>query len=206
MRLRHLSRGIVVLSFAMALAACGTTGGSKARDTSAQPETGDYVIGAGDQLEIHVRDNPDLSVNLPVRPDGKISVPLIEEVEAAGRSPASLSSELEERLAKYVRDPNVTVIVQEFVGTYSDQIRIIGEAVEPRAIAYREGMTVLDAIIQVGGLTEFAAGNRTKLVRRRDGDTLRYQVRLADLLNDGAIEENRPLRPGDILIIPEAYF
>lgn len=205
MGLGTLLRIIMAMTLAALVTACGTVGSTRLDDTK-QLETGDYVIGAGDSLQIHVRNNPDLSVNLPVRPDGKISVPLVKELAAAGRTPAELSGELEDRFAKYIRDPNVTVIVQDFVGTYSDQIRIIGEAVQPRALAYREGMTVLDAIIQVGGLTEFAAGNRTTLVRERNGTTKRYSVRLNDLLNNGDIGQNRPLRPGDILIIPEAYF
>lgn len=206
MGLCHFIRSIVTLSLIVTLTACGITSNRVDNNVSAPPKTGDYVIGAGDQLDIRVRDNPDLSLQLPVRPDGKISLPLVDEVEAAGSTPAELSKDLEKRFETYIRDPDVTVIVKDFVGAYADRIRIIGEAVQPQALAYRDGMTVLDAIIQVGGLTEFAAGNRTKLVRRIDGEVMRYEIHLGDLLNEGAIGENRSLRPGDVLIIPQAYF
>ncbi|MDN3517212.1 polysaccharide export protein [Aquisalimonas lutea] len=167
---------------------------------------GDYVIGAGDSLQIHVRNNEDISVSLPVRPDGKISVPMVRDVEAAGRTTSELADHLEQELSRFIRDPMVTVMVTDFVGTYADQVRIIGQAVQPQAIAYREGMTVLDAIIQVGGLTEFAAGNRAKLVRGTGSGARRLDIRLGDLINDGDMSQNRALRPGDTLVIPEAYF
>ena len=194
-----------VITVALALAACGTTG-APPDDDAEQLDTGDYIIGAGDALQIHVRDNPDLSVSLPVRPDGKISVPMVRDVQAAGRTTSELADDLERELSEFIRDPMVTVMVTSFVGTYSDQVRIVGQAVQPQSIAYREGMTVLDAIISVGGLTQFAAGNRAQLVRGTGNDVQRFNVRLNDLLNDGDITQNRPLRPGDIIVIPEAFF
>ncbi|QIT56541.1 sugar ABC transporter substrate-binding protein [Aquisalimonas sp. 2447] len=194
---------LAVLAAAI-LAGCGSTG-TPIEDMD-RPEMGDYVIGPGDALQIHVRDNPDLSVSLPVRPDGKVSVPMVRDVRAAGKTTSELADTLEEQLSEFIRDPMVTVMVTSFVGTYSDQVRIIGQAVQPQAIPYREGMTVLDAIIQVGGLTQFAAGNRTQLVRGTGEDAQKYRIRLNDLLNDGDVSQNRPLRPGDILVIPEAFF
>lgn len=195
---------LLAVVLAGALAGCGSTG-TPIEDMD-RPDMGDYVIGPGDALQIHVRDNPDLSVSLPVRPDGKISVPMVRDVQAAGKSTSDLADTLESELSEFIRDPMVTVMVTNFVGTYSDQVRIIGQAVQPQAIPYREGMTVLDAIIQVGGLTQFAAGNRTKLVRGTGQDAQRYRIRLNDLLNEGDVRQNRPLRPGDILVIPEAFF
>ncbi|WP_435372972.1 XrtA/PEP-CTERM system exopolysaccharide export protein [Aquisalimonas lutea] len=200
---------LIVVALAVALAsvltACETTG-TPANRTADTGEMGDYVIGAGDSLQIHVRNNEDISVSLPVRPDGKISVPMVRDVEAAGRTTSELADHLEQELSRFIRDPMVTVMVTDFVGTYADQVRIIGQAVQPQAIAYREGMTVLDAIIQVGGLTEFAAGNRAKLVRGTGSGARRLDIRLGDLINDGDMSQNRALRPGDTLVIPEAYF
>lgn len=183
--------------------------GTQARDNIPSPaDIGepDYVIGAGDQLTTYVRNNPDLSVNVAVRPDGKISVPMVQDIQAAGKKPRELAADLEDALAEFIRDPNVTVIVNSFVGTYDSQIRVIGQAVQPQALPYRDGMTVLDAIIQVGGLTQFAAGNRARLVRGTGDDSESYRLRLNDLLSDGDMRHNHALRPGDILVIPEAFF
>ncbi|MFC3104868.1 XrtA/PEP-CTERM system exopolysaccharide export protein [Salinisphaera aquimarina] len=165
-----------------------------------------YRIGPGDGLRIYVRDNPDLSLSVPVRPDGDISIPLVERMPAAGKTPVELARDLESSLSQYVRDPLVTVIVTSFVGTYSDQVRILGEAARPQSIPYSKGMSVLDVMIKVGGLTRFAAGNRAKLVRTADDGTQKtYGLRLQDLL-DGQISRNRPLQPGDVIIIPQTYF
>ena len=199
-----LFKVVVASALALLIAGCGTTGAPS--DQLGQGDAGDYVIGAGDTLQIHVRDNPDLSVSMPVRPDGKISVPMVRDVEAAGRTTSELADNLEERLSQYIRDPMVTVMVTNFVGTYDDRIRIIGQAVQPQAIPYREGMTVLDAVIEVGGLNQFAAGNRAQLVRGSGSDAQKYRIRLNDLLNDGDISQNHTLRPGDIIVIPEAFF
>jgi len=173
----------------------------------APPDTsGSYIIGPGDSLNVFVWRNPELSVTVPVRPDGKISAPLVEDMVAAGKSPTQLARDIEAVLGEYVRDPNVTVIVGEFVGTFTEQIRVVGQATQPRSLAYRDRMTVLDAMIEVGGLTPQAAGNRAKLVRWENGKQVDIPVHLHDLLNKGKIEANMLLQPGDVLIIPESVF
>jgi len=166
----------------------------------------DYIIGPGDQLQIFVWRNPDLTQSLPVRPDGKISVPLVEDLPAANKTATQLAREIERALSKFVRDPLVTVIVSDFQGVYRTQVRVVGQAAEPRALPYRDNMTLLDVMIAVGGLTEFAAGNRSKLVRTVDGETSQATVRLEDLIRDGDISANAPVAPGDVIIIPEAWF
>lgn len=166
----------------------------------------EYIIGPGDRLNIFVWRNPDLSVEVPVRPDGRISSPLVEDMVASGKTPTALSRDIETVLGEYIRTPNVTVIVGGFVGTFGEQIRVVGQAARPQALAYRDRMTVLDAMIEVGGLTPEAAGNRAKLVRNIGGQQQEYPVRLHDLLNKGRIDANVPLRPGDVLIIPESVF
>lgn len=165
-----------------------------------------YRIGPGDNLTIFVWENPELSVSIPVRPDGRISTPLVEDLRAAGRTPTQLSRALEERLSTYIKNPVVSVMVTGFVGLPSAQIRVVGAAAEPQALPYRQGMTVLDVLIRVGGLTEFAAGDRATIVREIDGEQKQFQVRLDDLLRDGDISANVSMLPGDILIIPEAWF
>jgi polysaccharide export outer membrane protein len=165
-----------------------------------------YQIGAGDSLTIFVWRNAELTTTVNVRPDGRISVPLIEDLYVEGKTPSDLSRELETELAVYIQDPLVTVIVSGFVGTFPQQVRIVGEASEPQAIPYRANMTVLDVVIQTGGLTDFADGNNTTLVRMQDGALQEYRVRLDDLLEDGDISANVALLPGDILIVPETFF
>lgn len=169
-------------------------------------ESSEYAIGPGDSLQIFVWDHADLSTTVQVRPDGKISTPLVEDLQAASRTPTQLARDIEGVLREYVRTPVVTVIMQGFVGEGGQQIRIVGQAVSPRALQYREGMTVLDVMIEVGGLAEFAAGNRAKIVRKTNGGEIEIKVRLDDLLNDGEIDENVRMRPGDILIIPQSFF
>ncbi len=169
-------------------------------------ESSDYAIGPGDSLQIFVWDHVDLSTGVQVRPDGKISTPLVEDLQAAGRTPTQLARDIEGVLEEYVRTPVVTVIMQGFVGEGGQKIRVVGQAIAPRALQYREGMTVLDVMIEVGGLAEFAAGNRAKIIRRTDGGEIKIKVRLDDLLNDGEIAENIRMRPGDILIIPQSFF
>ena len=166
----------------------------------------DYIIGPGDQLEIFVWRNPDLSQSVPVRPDGKISVPLVEDLPAADKTATQLARDIERALSKFVRDPLVTVIVSGFQGVYQTQVRVIGQAAQPQALTYRDNMTLLDVMIAVGGLTQFAAGNRSTLVRTVDGQTTQATVRLEDLIRDGDISANAPVAPGDIIIIPEAWF
>lgn len=165
-----------------------------------------YRIGPGDTLKFHVFTDPGLTDTVKVRPDGRVSIPLVEDLEAADKTPTELGREVEQRLSKFVEDPLVTVIVTEFVGAFTQQVRVVGEATEPRAIPYRANMSLLDAMIEVGGLTEFAAGNRATIVRLVDGEQKQYRVRLDDLIRDGDITANIPLRPGDILIIPESFF
>ncbi|WP_423823451.1 XrtA/PEP-CTERM system exopolysaccharide export protein [Salinisphaera sp. SPP-AMP-43] len=164
-----------------------------------------YRIGPGDQLQIFVRNNQDLSVTVPVRPDGEISIPLVQSMKAADKTPNELADNLTSSLSAYVRDPRVTVIVTQFHGTYSDQVRVVGEAAQPQSMPYRTGMTLLDVMINVGGLTQFAAGNRAKLVRHVDGQSKTYDVDIEDLLN-GNINDNVPVHPGDVVIIPRTYF
>jgi polysaccharide export outer membrane protein len=166
----------------------------------------EYLVGPGDALQIFVWDHPELSTNVQVRPDGRISTPLVEDLQAAGRSPTALARDIEVVLTEFVRSPVVTVIVQEFVGDVAQQVRVVGQAVEPRALQYRQGMTVLDVVIEVGGLSEFAAGNRATLIRRVNGSPTQIRVRLDDLLEEGRIEENLAVLPGDVLVIPESVF
>lgn len=165
-----------------------------------------YQVGAGDSLTIFVWRNAELTTTVTVRPDGRISVPLIEDLYVEGKNPSDLAREIEAELAVYIQDPLVTVIVSGFVGTFPQQVRIVGEASEPRAIPYRANMTLLDVIIETGGLTEFADGNNTTLVRTEGGEQKEYRVRLDDLLEDGDISANVALLPGDILIVPETFF
>lgn len=196
--------GAVLL--AAGLAACS----SKPEVPAALAETPEvpplYQIGAGDSLTIFVWRNAELTTTVVVRPDGRISVPLIEDLYVEGKNPSDLAREIESELAVYIQDPLVTVIVGSFVGTFPQQVRIVGEASQPQAIPYRANMTVLDVIIQTGGLTEFADGNNTTLVRAQDGALQEYRVRLDDLLEDGDISANVALLPGDILIVPETFF
>ena len=166
-----------------------------------------YVIGAGDQLGISVYRAPELSVpSLPVRPDGRISMPLIPDIVASGKTPTQLGKELEERLKEYVKDPIVTVMVSNFIGPFSRQVRVIGAATEPMALPYRDHMTVLDVMIATKGLTKFAAGNRAVIVRTVGDKKETIKVRLNDLLKEGDIEQNVEMLPGDTLIIPESWF
>jgi polysaccharide export outer membrane protein len=180
---------------------------SQASDrTSAQSAAvaADYLIGPGDSLQVFVWDHADLTTTVQVRPDGRISTPLVEDLQAASKSPTELARDIERVLTQYVRSPVVTVIVQGFVGEPAQQIRVVGGAVAPRALQYRQGMTVLDAVIAVGGLSEFAAGNRARLVRNVNGESTERRVRLDDLLNKGRIDEDVPMLPGDVLIIPQS--
>jgi len=203
MRSFAIALGVTVQ--ALLLGAC--TVKAQAPTTVETPEVPPmYQIGAGDTLTIFVWRNPDLTTSVTVRPDGRISVPLIEDLYVEGKTPSDLSREIETKLADYVKDPLVTVTVGGFVGTFPQQVRIVGEATQPRAIPYRANMTVLDAVIQAGGLTEFADGNSTTLVRVENGTSKEYRVYLGDLLEDGDIAANLPLLPGDILIIPKTFF
>lgn len=165
----------------------------------------DYRIGPLDTLQIFVWQAPEFSVTVPVRPDGRISTPLIEDLTASGKTPTELARDVEERLKLYVTDPLATVIVTNFAGPFDQQVRVVGQATKPAAVPYRANMTVLDLMIEVGGLTEFAAGNRAVLARG-SGSSQTFHVRLDDLLKDGDITANVPVMPGDVVIIPQSWF
>ena len=205
---RNLSRILLAGACAVALAGCEApsvkvplAGGV---DSVAN---GQYVIGPGDVLSIFVYEAPPLSVGeLPVRPDGRISVPLVADVMAAGKTPSELGTEISGKLKKYVNDPNVTVMVKSFQGQADRQVRVIGEATDPQAIPFRENMSVLDVMIATKGLTKFAAGNRAVILRHITGKEERIPVHLSDLIKDGDITQNVLMRPGDTLIIPQSYF
>jgi polysaccharide export outer membrane protein len=169
-------------------------------------ESAEYIIGPGDSLQIFVWDHGDLSTGVQVRPDGKISTPLVEDLQAAGRTPTQLARDIEDVLKEYVRTPVVTVIMQGFVGEGAQQIRVVGQAMSPMALQFKQGITVLDVLIQVGGLAEFAAGNRAKIIRKTVQGEIEIKVRLDDLINDGDISENVEMMPGDVLIIPQSFF
>jgi polysaccharide export outer membrane protein len=177
-------------------------------EKSANKAPDDYIIGSGDSLSIFVYRNPDLSeAGVAVRPDGRISTPLIEDIVAAGKTPTQLAREIEERLTKYIQDPNVTVIVRGFIGPPDRQVRVIGEATDPIAIPYRDHMTLLDVMIATKGLTKYAAGNRAVIVRTdADGKQQTIKVRLSDLIKDGDIGQNIEMSPGDTLIVPQSWF
>lgn len=208
---------IVLLAGLMPLAGCSNTpkGGSLiAPMKTDRGRVGDgtvsdeYVIGAGDQLSVFVYRNPDLSEGgVAVRPDGRISTPLIEDIVAAGKKPKELAREIEKRLAKFIQDPNVTIIVRSFIGPPDRQVRVIGEATDPVAIPYRDQMTLLDVMIATHGLTKYASGNRAVIVRvDPDGKRRSINVRLSDLIKDGDISQNVEMMPGDTLIIPQSWF
>ena len=207
MAVRHIAAGAVSVWSLTFLGACGVAPQlpPAVAEERAAPE---YVIGPGDVLGIFVYQEPDLSTELPVRPDGRLSMPLVSDIDAAGRTPSQLSRSIEQQLKEYVRNPLVTVMVRNFVGPASRQIRVIGEAAQPVAMPYREGMTLLDVMIVAGGLTRYAAGNRAEIIRRDPGGPSRQviRVRLSDLLRDGDISQDMPVRPGDTLVIPQGWF
>jgi polysaccharide export outer membrane protein len=200
---RLLARWLGLLSV-LVLAACSTASYPPAPVSAATPEYR-YLIGPLDTVNIIVWRNPELSLSVPVRPDGFISTPLVEDLPAIGRNPTDLARDLEKALGKYSRDPVVTVVVTSFAGAASEQIRIVGEAARPQAIPYRQNMTLLDVMIQVGGLTDFADGNGAVLVRGKDQGK-QYSVRIKDLIKRGDISANVDVRPGDVLIIPQSWF
>jgi len=202
MKSGYVHKLVFVLLFGV-LAAVGSHA-QEAPETAAAPAG--YLIGPGDTLQVFVWGQPELSVTVPVRPDGRVSTPLIDDIEAVGKTPTQLQGEMERVLSEYIRSPQVNVIVQNFVGTFADQIRVLGQVVKPGAVPYRERITLLDVMIEAGGLTSFAAGNRAKVVRNVDGRSREMRVKLNDLMNRGRIEANMPMQPGDIVIIPEAVF
>lgn len=204
-QLRSLCSAVLVCALGL-LAACGTANkGLPAAPTTVQGTDYNYVIGAGDNLNIIVWRNPELSLSVPVRPDGKLSAPLVDELLVQGKTSQEVAREIEQRLATYVRDPVVTVIVTNFVGPYSEQIRVVGEAARPQFLPFKQNMTLLDVMIAVGGLTDFANGNAATIVRGAEGNK-QYSVRLRDLIKRGDVSANVEMRPGDILIIPQSFF
>jgi polysaccharide export outer membrane protein len=189
------------------LAACsaGYGGALPPAPTTAQLGEYDYLVGPGDTLNIIVWRNPDLFMTVPVRPDGKISTPLVDELVAQGKTTIEIAREIKQTLTTLVRDPVVTVIVTNFVGPYSEQVRVVGEAAKPQALSYKQKMTLLDVMIAVGGLTDFADGNGASITRPSEGGK-RYAVRIKDLIKRGDITANVEMRPGDVLIIPQGWF
>jgi polysaccharide export outer membrane protein len=215
MRINHtgfLSRIVLFFLSVLVVSACSTqptisqqsaiaTQGSGSADSSPL-----YVIGPGDSLTVFVWGDSELSTEVVVRPDGLITTPLVEDLQASGKTPTELARTLEEKLSKFVKNPKVTVSVTDFVGRYTEQVRVVGQAAQPQSIPYRDGMTLLDVIISVGGLTEFAAGNKATIVRKINGEVKQFRVRLDDLIRDGDISANTRMMPGDVLIIPETWF
>jgi polysaccharide export outer membrane protein len=199
---------ILIGAAALLLAACAGQGNlPSAQFVSAKEGPGpDYIIGPLDTLQIFVWRNPEVSTTVQVRPDGRISVPLIDDLPATGKTATQLSRDIETALRKYIQDPLVTVMVNGFTGPFAQQVRVVGEAQQPQAIPYRANMTLLDVMIQVGGLTEFAAGNRATLVRMVDGQQKQYHLHISDLVKDGDVRANVEILPGDVIIIPESFF
>ena len=194
---------------AVALSALTLGGCASAPSGSAQMapvNTPDYLIGPGDSVNIIVWRNPEVSMSVPVRPDGKITTPLVEDLMASGKTSTELARDIEKALAKFIQQPVVTVIVTGFVGTYGEQIRVIGQAAKPQALPYRRDMSLMDVLIAVGGVTEFASGNKASIIRTVDGKTQKLAVRLDDLIKQGDISANTYMRPGDVLVIPESFF
>jgi len=207
-RFLGVARVLMLATLTTLVAACAGTspGSSPPLPVAEAPPQSEYRIGPGDTLQVFVWNHSELTVTVPVRPDGMISTPLISGVPAEGKTAPELARDLETALSEFVRNPTVSVMVTSFVGTYADQIRVVGQASEPKALSYRANMTLLDVMIAVGGLAEFAAGNRAVIVRQEKGEQVRIKVRLSDLVDDGDISANVPMRPGDVLIIPESRF
>jgi polysaccharide biosynthesis/export protein len=202
----------ILLRIVLGIAASACWANSPAADQVTEPQlpaspvdADSYLIGPGDMLQIFVWRNPELSTSVPVRPDGKISTPLVENLVAIGKTPSQLAREMETALAEYVRSPKVNVIVTTPVSVFS-QVKAIGQVKLPQALAYREGMKVLDLVLAVGGLADFASGNRAKIVRTVEGKQVELRVRLEDLVNKGDMKQNLPLKPGDVLVVPESLF
>ena len=203
----RMMRRLACLAFALSALALGgcATAPPAVVDKSAVP-LHDYLIGPGDNINIIVWRNPEVSMSVPVRPDGKITTPLVEDLQASGKTSTQLARDIEKALAKFIQQPVVTVIVTGFTGTYGEQIRVIGQAARPQALPYRRDMSLMDVLIAVGGVTEFAAGNGASIIRKVDGRLQKMPVRLNDLIKEGDISANISMRPGDVLVIPESFF
>jgi len=194
---------VAVLVFAAMLGGCATQ--YPAAPATANAADYNYLIGPGDSVNIVVWRNPELSMSVPVRPDGKITTPLVEDLPAIGKDASTLARDIEKALSKYIRDPIVTVVVTGFVGPYGEQIRVVGEAAKPQILSYKQRMTLLDVMIAVGGITDFADGNAASILRTSEGGK-QYSVRLKDLLRKGDVSANIEMKPGDVLIIPQGWF
>ncbi|WP_420717562.1 XrtA/PEP-CTERM system exopolysaccharide export protein [Emcibacter sp.] len=193
----------------LVVAGCATGGGDLPSANFVPIDEGPgkpYVVGPLDNLQIFVWRNPELSTSVTVRPDGRFSVPLIDDMAATGRTPTQLARDIEKKLAEYIQSPIVTVIVSGFQGPFAQQVRVVGSATSPQAIPYRANMTLLDLMIAVGGTTEFAAGNSAVLARVEDGVQREYNIRIDDLIKDGDVSANVMINPGDVIIIPESFF
>ena len=210
-------RGLVLAGLCLFAAACASTPAESVPASGAEPvlaqsaspppvqQSADYVIGPGDTLNVFVWQNPELSVSVPVRPDGKISTPLVQDMVAVGKTPSQLAADIEVVLSEYIRSPKVNIILTNPASALN-QVRVIGQVTNPTGVPYREGMTVLDVVLQVGGLTPFAAGNRARLVRKIDGREEEIELELDDLVRKGDLRENLEVRPGDLIIVPESFF
>lgn len=197
----------MIIALLLGVSGCANTTHSMVPDSEKWTEQDfDYLIGPGDSVEIFVWGNPELLASVPVRPDGKITTRLVEDIPASGRSPTQLARDIEEAYSKYVKDVVVSVTVNDFVGIPSQQVRVVGEASEPLSVPFKKHMSLLDLMIAVGGLTEFADGNKTVLIRGGRDDQRTYSLRVEDLVKDGDISANVALMPGDIVIIPESWF
>jgi polysaccharide export outer membrane protein len=202
-----MKRYLLPLMLVSMLAACSNApvyppAPAKSTDTSDWM----YLLGPGDSVNVFVWGNPEVSGSFPIRPDGKMTMNLVEDLPASGKTPTQLAREIEKILSRYIQDPVVTVIVAGGVGPYSQQIRVLGQAAKPQTLVYRENMSLVDVMIAVGGLSDFAAGNKASILRVVDGKPQQFSVRLEDLVKDGDISANVEMRPGDLLIIPESFF
>lgn len=205
----NLFRLAITAILLLALAGCASSPnrGTAATPSESSPTTSEYRIGVDDQIQVNVWRNPDLSVSVPVRPDGMISVPLIGDIQAGGRTPAEVAAAVEQKLARYMREPQATVIVTELRShEFISRVRVTGAVQQPVSLPYRQGMTVLDAVLEAGGLTEFASANKAKLYRRGEGGSKVMSVDLGRILSRGDLQTNYYLMPGDIVSVPERLF
>jgi len=202
---KHLARAGMVLTVA-AMAGCSSTSTYPPAPTSTGNYEWSYLVGPGDSINVFVWRNPEVSGSFPVRSDGKMTMNLVEDIQASGKTPSQLARDIEKTLSKYIQEPIVTVIVASGIGPFDQQLRVVGEAAKPQALNYREKMSLIDLMIAVDGLTEFAAGNKAYILRTIDGKQTRLGVRLDDLLKGGDISANVDMRPGDVLVVPESLF
>lgn len=199
------SRWVILLAVLMGLSGCATNYSMAPTKLNKQADW-NYLIGPGDSVNVFVWRNPDVSGTFPVRPDGKMTMHLVEDMPASGKTPTQLARDLEKALSKYIQEPIVTVVVAGGVGPFSQQVRVIGQATKPQALNYREHMSLIDLMIDVGGITDYAAGNKAYILRTVNGKQERLGVRLDDLVNGGDISADVPILPGDVLVIPESFF